>query len=619
MTTPMNPSFPQSKTISAQTDPHNHRKNHSFVFLWVALVSSLAQFAVVPPVFGQAPTFGGNPQHSALYAAPAQHLNRTRWSTTIDLDNAGASAHYGAPLVTSSNTVIVPVRMTSGFLVRAFEGATGRLKYTLTNDYIPPTLPTNGWFPVYQPVLASAPSGPRLYYPGAGGTTFYIDNADSDAPGTPVRQCFYTNLAGYAANSGAYNNTIVINTPLTADTNGVIYFGFRVQQTAPAPLNSTNSGFARIDPAGNGSFVLAGPAAGDSAIYRDSHNCAPALSNDGTTLYVAVKGSTANYAYLLGLDSSTLATKYKVLLRDPRNNNFASVVDNGTASPMVGPDGDVFFGVLANPNNASRGFLLHFSANLQTQKPPSAFGWDYTPALIPTNMVPSYTGNSSYLLFSKYNNYAGTGDGNGINRLALLDPNATQIDPHPTAPGLVEMREVLTVSGPTTDSEYYGLSYSNAVREWCINTPGVNPATRSVFAPSEDGKIYRWDLAGNTISEAYTLGPGVGEPYVPTMIGPDGTIYTMNGGTLFALGSYTNIAIAIYSSAPDLRNALTGQPITFTAVVTNLNASGPAPTGTVLPRRRFALTDSGASRCSRLSEASDDASPLGNHPPCRSA
>ena len=247
---------------------------------------------------------------------------------------------------------------------------------------------------------------------------------------------------------------------------------------------------------------------------------------------------------------------------------------------MIAPDGDVFFGVFAEPNNASRGFLLHFSASLQLKGPPSAFGWDYTPAIIPSSMVPSYTGNSSYLLFSKYNNYAG-GDGNGINRIALVDPNATQTDPHLSAAGLTEMREVLTVIGPTTDPENYSSTYTNAVREWCINTAGVNPATKSVFAPSEDGRIYRWDLAANSITEVFTLGPGVGEPYVPTEIGPDGTVYAMNSGGLFALGSHSNLSVTISSSAPDLRNSIVGQPITFTAVVTNENGAGPAPTGTV--------------------------------------
>lgn len=533
------------------------------------------------PASAQSPTFAGNAQHTANYPVPAQHLNAVRWSTSIDLDNSGAFAHYGAPLITLSNTVIVPVKTTAGFEIKGFDGATGRLKYTLTNDYIPPTLPTNSWFPVYQPVIATSDSGARLYYAGPGGTTYYVANPNADNPGTPVQQCFYTNLDGYASNATAYNDAIVINTPLTADANGVVFFGFRVQGSAPAPLETTNSGFARIDPSGAAAYVLAGPAAGDSAIFRDSHNCAPTLSNDGATLYVAVKSSSANYAYLLGLNSTTLATKYKVLLRDPRNRNFAGLLDNGTASPMVGPDGDVYFGVFANPNNGSRGFLLHFSADLATQKIPSAFGWDYTPAIVPTNMVPSYTGTSPYLLFSKYNNYAGEGDGNGINRIALLDPNASQTDPHSSAPDLREMREVLTVIGPTPDAEYYGASHPYAVREWCINTAALNPATRSVFTPSEDGRVYRWDLAANSLTEAYVLGSGVGEPYVPTVIGPDGMIYAMNGGTLFALGSYTNIAINIYSSAPDLRTVIAGQAITFTAVVTNLDSTGLQPTGTV--------------------------------------
>src|SRR5439155_20224927 len=245
------------------------------------------------------------------------------------------------------------------------------------------------------------------------------------------------------------------------------------------------------------------------------------------------------------------------------------------------PDGDVFFGVLGNPGSGSRGFLLHFSADLATQKTPSGFGWDYTPAIVPGSMLPSYTGTSSYLLFSKYNNYASHVDGNGVNRIALLDPNATQIDPHPTAGGLVEMREVLTIIGPTSDNEFQSASLPYAVREWCINTAAVNPATKSIFAPSEDGHIYRWNLAANSLTEAFTLGPGVGEPYVPTVIGPDGTVYTLNGGTLFVLGGLTNVAVAIYSSAPDLRSAVAGQPIAFTAIVTNLDASGPAPSGTV--------------------------------------
>lgn len=536
---------------------------------------------VPPPVFAQSPTFAADAQHTALFAAPAQHLNAIRWTTPIDTHYTGF-AHYGAPLITSSNTVIVPVKISTGFKVSAFESATGRLKYTLTNDYVTAPIATNGWIPVYQPVIANPPSGARLYYAASGGTIFYVDNLDSDTPSTPIHQCFYTNLTAYSNNATAFNSTIFINTPITADPAGNVFFGFRIEQIAPAPLNTTNGGFARIAPDGNTTYVLVNSAANDVRITRDSHNCAPALSNDGSTLYVAVKGTNSGYAYLLGLDSTNLSTKYKVFIRDPRNNQPGSVPDDGTASPMVAPDGDVFFGILANPNNGSRGFLLHFSADLQTQKPPGGFGWDYTAAIVPTNMVPSYTGPSSYLLFSKYNNYAGA-DGNAINRIALLDPNTRQTDPHPSASGLSEMREVLTVIGCTPDDEY--ITATNplpfAVREWCINTAAVNPATKSVFAPSEDGHLYRWNLASNSLDEVVTLDPGVGEPYVPTVIGPDGTVYTLNAETLFAIGSPTNFSVALYSSAPDLRYTVVGQPITFTAVVTNQSVADPAPSGTI--------------------------------------
>ena len=390
---------------------------------------------------------------------------------------------------------------------------------------------------------------------------------------------FYTTLANYLANAAAYNSTIFINTPITADSNGNVFFGFRVQGTAPAPLSTTQSGFARIDPNGNGTYVLAGTAANDATISRDSHNSAPALSNDETTLYVVAKSSTG-HGYLIGLDSTTLATKHRVFLRDPRNGNGAAISDDSTASPTVAPDNDVYIGILSNPGNGSRGFLLRFSSDLTIEKTPGAFGWDYTPAIVPATMVPSYQGTSSYLIFSKYNNYAG-GEGDGINKIALLDPNATQIDPHPSANGLVEMREVLTVIGATPDPDNYSPPFPYAVREWCINTAAVNPATNSIFTPSEDGHIYRWNLATNSFSQAVSLTSGIGEPYVPTVIGPDGTVYTLNGGTLFALGSLNGVDVTLASSVPDVRTVVVGQSLTFTATITNTGPTGVIPSGTV--------------------------------------
>jgi hypothetical protein len=513
----------------------------------------------------QSPTFAGNAQHTGLFSPPAQHLNLVRWTTALSLTNEGGYGHYGAPVITPSNTVIVPVRIASGYQLNAFDGATGRPKYTLATDYI---VPAHNWLPAYQPALAAPPSGLRLYYPGAGGTLYYIENPDSDAPGDPVQQCFYTNLAAYSSNAAAFNASVFINTALTADSNGVVFFGFRgATNLAPAPLNTTNGGFVRLAPDGTGSYVLANVAAGNALAVKVPHNCAPTLSNDGLTLYVVARSyaDSAYLGYLLGLDSSTLATQYKVLLRGPGNSQVL-VDDDSTGSPVVGPDGDVYYGVYVNYS----GWLLHFSGDLSRQMPPGAFGWDNTPAIVPASLVPAYTASSAYLLFSKYNNSS-----TGIHRVALLDPNATEIDPQS---GRTVMREVLTAGG-CTPATSPATVYS--VHEWCINAAAVNPATHSVFMPNEDGRLYRWDLASNALIETLALEMAVSEGYVPTMIGPDGTVYALGFKTLFACGATTNVAVNLYSSAPDLRHTVVGQPVTFTASVTNPDTNGPTPSGTV--------------------------------------
>ena len=58
----------------------------------------------------QSLTFGGNAQHTSSYGSPAQNLNVLKWTTSIDFNITGAFAHYGSPLVTASNTVLVPVK-----------------------------------------------------------------------------------------------------------------------------------------------------------------------------------------------------------------------------------------------------------------------------------------------------------------------------------------------------------------------------------------------------------------------------------------------------------------------------------------------------------------------------
>ena len=217
-------------------------------------------------------------------------------------------------------------------------------------------------------------------------------------------------------------------------------------------------------------------------------------------------------------------------LLDPDSGAPARITGDATSSPTVGPDGDVFFGVLESTQSAnnSRGWMLHFNASLSQTKIPGAFGWDNTPSIVPAAAVPSYAGPSTYLIATKYNNYGGAGTGNGQNRMAVLDPSTATTDP---ISGVQTMREVLTILSPTADSNYPG-----GVREWCVNTGAFDPNTRAMLINNEDGYLYRWDLPTNTLSERIRFNNGLGQSYTPTAVGADGTIYAINNAVLFAVG-----------------------------------------------------------------------------------
>ena len=502
---------------------------------WLIACAPLVAMPLAAPAQLSQPAWAGyarNAQHSALADVASQPLMRIRWQIRVD-DNPQYSGselliHYGSPLVTEANTVIVPVKVRAAnrFLVDARRGSDGSRLWRQQTDY---RLPPHDWVPSFSPTLS--PTG-KLWIPGGGGTLYYRSTIDVRA-GAPRQQVAFFGLDNYRRHRSVYLANVFINTPLTADGNGNIFFGFQV--TGPTALN-LRSGIARVSDDGTGSWVAAATAAADPTITKVAHNSAPALSNDGTRLYVAVNdgsGTGGASGYLLALDSQTLATVAARRLKDPVSGMDADIHDDGTASPTVGPDGDVYFGVLENPlgTHHSRGWLLHFNNSLQPQGVPGSFGWDDTASIVPASMVPSYQGNSTYLLMTKYNNYAEAG-GDGVNRIAVIDPNNQMFDP---ISGASVMREVLTIRGPTPDPSLVS-TLPNAVREWCINTAVVDPTTQSILANNEDGKLYRWNLATNTLSETMVLTTGLGEAYTPTLIGPDGTVYAINNGILFAVG-----------------------------------------------------------------------------------
>ena len=69
-----------------------------------------------PPVTGPAWfSYGHDAQHTAASAIATQDLGRVAWTTPVDLapqyTPAGALlTHYGSPVVTTHNTVVIPVK-----------------------------------------------------------------------------------------------------------------------------------------------------------------------------------------------------------------------------------------------------------------------------------------------------------------------------------------------------------------------------------------------------------------------------------------------------------------------------------------------------------------------------
>ena len=470
-------------------------------------------------------------------ARPSPHNSRaqrfpfsTPWSpakltdTPVDMQPqySGTTlyAHYGSPVITARNTVLIPVKKVipvDSFKFEARSGANGALLWSMDSDYI---LPAHNWLPTYNLTLTTTN---RVYAAGAGGKLFYRDNPDSTTGS--VQSVIFYGASAYAAAQSTYDATVFINTPITADAQGNLFFGFLVTGANPSNLTS---GIARVASNGVATWIDAAVLMG-AAFARPTMNSAPALSIDQGTLYVAVRTSPTSpgvqTGHLVALDSTTLALKSRRQLLDPYSAADARVIDDSTSSPAVGPDGDVYFGVLENlvPGHTSQGWMLHFDATLATTKTPGAFGWDNTASFVPAGMVPSYTGTSTYLLMTKYNSYI-----SGQNRIAILDPNQTQVD---TYLGTTVMKEILTMLGPTPDPRNPG-----GFTEWCINTAAVDPITRSVLVNSEDGYLYRWNLVTNQLSESIRLTSGLGEAYTPTAIGPDGAVYAINNAVLFSVG-----------------------------------------------------------------------------------
>src|SRR5215831_10016863 len=217
---------------------------------WLLPPASSAQIAGAGHPRGGAVEWAGfaaNARHTAVARKRPQPFRQIRWRAKVDLAPAVIFGelliHYGSPMITAANTVLVPTRISAkaGFRIVAYSGTSGARRWSLNTDYRPPAF-TGGpgiWTPPLPAVLTPTTA---LAVAGAGGTVLVRKHANMTHGA--VRRLVFYGAAQWKAHRSTYDKAVQITTPLTAGPDGSVYFGFTVTGATPAHLSS---GIARID------------------------------------------------------------------------------------------------------------------------------------------------------------------------------------------------------------------------------------------------------------------------------------------------------------------------------------------------------------------------------------
>ncbi len=330
-------------------------------------------------------------------------------------------------------------------------------------------------------------------------------------------------------------------------------------------------------------FPSATPTSSACGPQRAGLNIAPAIASDGTIYTASRADLNSRYAYLVAANPD-LTLKWAASLRDrgindgcgvlipkatqanpiqkgkcawnaptgvdPDTNDTAAgrILDSGTASPTVLPDGSVTFGAYSRYNIA-RGHLFKFSSSGQFQQF-FDFGWDDTLAVVPGQ-------NNDFSIVMKDNHYdeeAGfycnpTGTSNSTIVCASTGIPAgpfyiTQVNSDLEPEWQFQSTETRSChrnpDGSVTcvDDGTHPHGF-----EWCINAPAID-GQGNVYVASEDGNVYVLDQGHSGVFttpkfKVFT-NLAIGAAYTPFSIDNTGRLYAQNNGHLFVLGEVNN-------------------------------------------------------------------------------
>lgn len=475
-----------------------------------------------------------------------------------------------------------------------WQGSTFTKVWTFDTDWFAPGSSALYWEPVYHAVLANG----VLYDPGQGGTIFKINKSTGavikriNPFGTTINPNTFTAspLSADASGNIYYNVIQVASNDINGWTGTDVVGSWLVRVSSTDVITkvsySTLLTQAQIkgDPVQPGnarcnvSFLdsqlpwppqpNANPQTTPCGSERAAMNIAPAIAPDGTIYTIAKAHFVTRYNYLVAVNAN-LTGKWAASLRnrlndgcgvsfpignpggananggcsagatfgvDPATNEPppGRVLDDSSSSPVVAPDGSIFYGAYTLYNFA-QGHMMHFDANGNFLNA-FTFGWDNTPAIYPHG--------GTYSVIFKNNHYGGTG--------YCDDPNWCPDRSNPNASFLGPEQYFVTQLDPNLNIEwsFQNTNTQSCTRnpdgtiscvsdhpngfEWCVNAAVVD-ANGVVYANSEDGNLYAIGQGGTLIQHIFQQ-LALGAAYTPASLDSSGRIYSQNDGHLFVVG-----------------------------------------------------------------------------------
>lgn len=447
--------------------------------------------------------------------------------------------------------------------------------WNFASDWKPPQVPALNFLGPSEPVFHAIVANDFVYVPGAGGTLFKLARGSGHV------------VARLNPFGTLDPNTFEVGPPVADRLGNIYYQAFRLASSDPWNTNILGAWLIKVRPNDSISKVsfttLATGAPAPTALckqqfseaelpwppsptavppsthcgsQRPAVNAAPAVGPDGT-IYVVSRAHLADrYSFLLAVNPD-LTPRWAASFRDrlhdgcgtptlpptgtpggcragahvgvdPATNEppAGRVVDPGTNSPVVTPDGSILFGAYTEYNSL-RGKLFKFSATGHFQGTYD-FGLDVTPTI--------YSHGGTYSIILKDNHYGfGT---------YCTDPEycasgeegpfyITQLSPNLSPEWKFQSTNTQTCQRNPDGTLSCVSDHPNGF-EWCVNAAAVDK-DGVVYANSEDGNLYAI-RQGGVQKQRFFLNVALGSSYTPVSLGPDGKIYAQNAGHLYVIG-----------------------------------------------------------------------------------